>query len=186
MYIHTYRYPHRRSSSRALRPNGTISAFLQRRGGTLEYSQGCSEYSTACGNSLRQVLQGYSRGTLRGTPMGTHRGILRGTFRGTATGAPRLRSGVLQRNSVGPGVPRVLTGGAPSTHSGVLRVLTAGTPSTHPPRLAGRLRVRRRPHHLPRDARAAARRAELQAKVGEYSEYPVSTQSTPVSTQGTP
>ena len=32
MYISIiYRYAHRRSSSRALRPNGTISAFLQRR-----------------------------------------------------------------------------------------------------------------------------------------------------------
>jgi hypothetical protein len=40
--IHIYiynRYAHRRSSSRALRPNGTISALLQR-GGTLAYSQG--------------------------------------------------------------------------------------------------------------------------------------------------
>ncbi len=81
-----------------------------------------------------------------------------------------------------------------SEHSqGVLGALTGGTPSTHPPRLAGRLRVRRRSHHLPRDARAAARRAELQAKVGEYSEhpgeyseYPVSTHSTLGSTHSTP
>jgi hypothetical protein len=55
--------------------------------------------------------EGYSRGTLRGT----HGGTLRG--------APRLRSGVLLRDSVGPGVLRVLTG--------ALGALPAGTRSTH-------------------------------------------------------
>jgi hypothetical protein len=54
--------------------------------------------------------------------------------------------------------------GTPSTHRGAL--------STHPPWLAARHAGRRRARFAASDGDAAARAADRQAEVGEYSEYP--------------
>jgi hypothetical protein len=193
-----------------LRPNGTISAFLQRTGGTLQYSQRCSEHSTACGDSFRRVLTGVLEG------------YSQGYSRCTLKGSPRLRSGVLQRYSVGPGelrvrgVLRVLTRGTPSTHRGnseyshgvlrvltrryskyshgVLRVLTRGTRSTHRGYSEHSQGVLRVLTHLGLPVGCACGGVPITCREtrapppGVPSCKPrwVSTQSTPVSTRSTP